>query len=157
MPALLLLLGCQSVPSQPNEVKNALDKMIDASSKHKSPKPLTHIPAAVQQELIQQSMGQAREGLLAEKRLEIAANKIDAQDFFAAIVEDSPYSVAVHPDVSGQITLNLKDVTIDEVLDVLQDLYGYDIRRQGKVIQVYPAGLRTETFPLNYLYIKRAG
>jgi len=155
--SLLLLLGCQSVPSQPSVVKNALDKMIAASNKHASPKPLTHIPSAVQQELIQQSMGQARQGLLAEKRLEIAANKIDAQDFFAAIVEDSPYSVAVHPDVTGQITLNLKDVTIDEVLEVLQDLYGYDIRRQGKVIQVYPAGLRTETIPLNYLFVKRSG
>jgi len=53
--------------------------------------------------------------------------------------------------------LNLKDVTLDEALDVIESLYGYDIRRQGRVIQVYPAGIRTETIPLDYLYVKRSG
>ncbi|MBL4911250.1 MAG: pilus (MSHA type) biogenesis protein MshL [Alteromonadaceae bacterium] len=160
--SLVFLLGCQSTPPkstppQPHTVKKALDSMIEQSTINKTHKPLTAVPNSVQQELMHYKMGQARNSLLAEKRLEIAANNIDAKEFFAAIVADSPYSVAVHPDVSGQITLNLKDVTIDEALTVLQDLYGYDIRREGRVIQVYPAGMHTETIPLNYLYVKRFG
>ena len=155
--SVLSLLGCQSTPPQPTVVKVALDKMLAHSTKTKSPTPLTNVPSAVQEELMQTKMGQARHSLLTEKRLAIAANQIEAKDFFAALVEGSPYSIAVHPDVSGKITLNLKNVTIDEVLHVLQDLYGYDIRRQGDIIQVYPAGLHTETIPLNYLFIKRYG
>jgi len=160
--SLFLLFGCQSTPPkstppQPHTVKKALDNLIAESEQNKQQKPLTKIPTTVQQELMQYKMGQARNGLLAEKRLEIAANNIDAKEFFAALVADSSYSVAVHPDVAGQITLNLKDVTIDEALKVLQDLYGYDIRREGKVIQVYPAGMHTETIPLNYLFVKRFG
>lgn len=150
-------LGCQTVPDAPTAINNELDKAIEESTQRKAPKPLTSLPNAVEQELMQQSMQTAKAGLLAEKRLEIAASEVRAQDFFAALVADSPYSIAVHPDVEGTITLNLKEVTIQEALDVIEELYGFDIRHQGKIIQVYAAGMRTETIPLDYLFISRNG
>ena len=155
--AVLVLAGCQSAPKPPTEVNQALDDAIAQASKPAKPKPLQTLPNSVRQELMQKEVQQARHGLLAEKRLEIAASGVAAEQFFAAIVDDSSYSIAVHPEVSGTITLNLKDVTLDEALDVIESLYGYDIRRQGRVIQVYPAGIRTETIPLDYLYVKRSG
>ena len=153
----LVLAGCTTVPDEPKVVNQALDEAIAQGQQPASPIALTAVPNAVQQDLMQQSMQQARQGLLAEKRLEIAASGVDAKHFFAALVDDSPYSVAVHPDVSGTITLNLQDVTLAETLDVVKELYGYDIRQSGNVIQVYPAGMRTETFPLDYLFVKRFG
>ncbi|WP_223271683.1 pilus (MSHA type) biogenesis protein MshL [Colwellia hornerae] len=153
---LLTLIGCQAAPDQPTEMINALDQAIEESSKP-APKALQQVPNAIQQELMQRNFSQARDGLLAEKRLEIAASDVSAQEFFAALVDESPYSVAVHPDVSGTITLNLKNSTLNEVLDVVEEVYGYEIRRSGKVVQVYPAGIRTETIPLNYLFVKRSG
>lgn len=153
----LSLIGCQSVPDAPVEMTKALDEALVDSKKASTRKPLSQVPNAVQQELMQNSLAQAKQGLLAEKRLEIAAKDVAAKDFFAAIVEDSDLSVAVHPDVSGNITLNLKSVTINEALDVVEDLYGFEIRRFGNVIQIYPAGMRTETIALNYLFIKRFG
>tara|TARA_R110001592_G_scaffold234716_3_gene492472 strand:+ start:3978 stop:5678 length:1701 start_codon:yes stop_codon:yes gene_type:complete len=155
--AVLVLAGCQSAPKPPTEVNQALDDAIAQASQPATPKPLKALPNSVRRELMQKEVQQARHGLLAEKRLEIAASGVAAEQFFAAIVDDSSYSIAVHPEVSGTITLNLKDVTLDETLDVIESLYGYDIRRQGRVIQVYPAGIRTETIPLNYLYVKRSG
>jgi len=155
--AVLALAGCQSTPKPPTEITQALDSAIAQASQPVTPKPLQALPNSVRQELMQQEVQQARHGLLAEKRLEIAASGVAAEQFFAAIVDDSPYSIAVHPNVSGTITLNLKDVTLDEALEVIQSLYGYDIRREGRIIQVYPAGIRTETIPLNYLYVKRRG
>ncbi|WDE04503.1 pilus (MSHA type) biogenesis protein MshL [Thalassomonas viridans] len=153
----LLLWACQSVPEAPADIEQALDQAIIESGRFKAPKPLQQVPDAVNQELMAQGLEQGKQSLLAEKRLEIAANQIPAAEFFAAIVDDSQYSVAVHPGVSGNITLNLKGVTLDEVLEVLEQLYGFDINRQGKIIQVYPAGIRTETIPLNYLFVKRFG
>ena len=155
--AVLALAGCQSTPKPPTEITQALDSAIAQASQPVTPKPLQALPNSVRQELMQQEVQQARHGLLAEKRLEIAASGVAAEQFFAAIVDDSPYSIAIHPNVSGTITLNLKDVTLDEALEVIQSLYGYDIRREGRIIQVYPAGIRTETIPLNYLYVKRRG
>ncbi len=153
---LLALFGCQTAPNKPTEIISALDAAIKESSKPK-PKALKNVPNAIQQELMQRSISQARQGLLAEKRLEISASDVSAQEFFAALVDESPYSVVVHPEVTGTITLNLKNSTLHEVLDVVEEVYGYEIRRKGKVVQVYPAGIRTETFPLNYLYVKRSG
>lgn len=155
--AALVLVGCQSAPKPPTDVTQALDKAIAQTNQPAAPKPLQALPNSVRQELMQKEIQQARHGLLAEKRLEIAASGVAAEQFLAAIVDDSPYSIAVHPDVSGTITLNLKNVTLDETLEVIESLYGYDIRREGRVIQVYPAGIRTETIPLDYLYVKRSG
>ena len=135
---LSVLFGCQTSPQASKEIAQTLDHAIASHEQKKAPKPLTQVPSNVQQALMAHSMSQARDSLLAEKRLEISAN-------------------AVHPDVSGKITVNLKDVTLDEALSVIQDLYGYDIRKSERVIQVYPAGMRTETIPLNYLFVKRFG
>ena len=155
--SLLALAGCQSVPDSPDNIIKELDKAVEQSSTAKAPKPLTAVPNSVQQELMQQNMQSARQTLLAEKRLEISAKQVNAKDFFAAVVEDSPYSIAVHPDVTGDITLSLSDVTLAELLDVVEEIYGYEIRRNKRVIQVYPAGIRTETIALNYLFLKRFG
>ncbi len=154
---LFALVGCQSVPDKPEDMNNALDQAIAENSAPKKVKPLTAVPNSVRQELMQQNMQQARHTLLAEKRLEIAAKQVQAKDFFAALVEGSPYSIAVHPEVAGSITLSLSDVTLSEALDVVQEVYGYEIRRNKRVIQVYPAGIRTETIALNYLFLKRFG
>lgn len=153
----VLLSGCVSTPDKPTFISKELDKAIDANQASKAKKPLAAVPDAVQQELMQQTLDGAKNTLLSEKRLDISAVDVDAKAFFAALVEDSSYSAAVHPDVAGKITLNLKEVTINEALDVLQDLYGFDIKNQQGVIQVFPAGMRTETISLNYLFLKRYG
>ncbi|WP_114326197.1 pilus (MSHA type) biogenesis protein MshL [Candidatus Colwellia aromaticivorans] len=154
---LLTLVGCQTTPDQPADMKAGLEQAISETKVLNSPKPLTQVPNSVQKELMQQNMAQAKQGLLSEKRLEISATSVAAKDFFTAIVEGSAYSIAIHPDVSGSITLSLTDVTLTEVLAVIEDIYGFDIRRNGNVIQVYPAGIRTETIALNYLFLKRFG
>jgi len=154
---LLALNGCQSVPNDPVDMKNGLDKAISDTEKLNSPKALTQVPDVVQKELMQYNMQQAKQGLLSEKRLQVAATSVDAKDFFTAIVDGSAYSIAIHPDVSGAITLNLTDVTLSEALDVVQQIYGYEIIKKGNIIQIYPAGIRTETIALNYLFLKRFG
>ena len=115
------------------------------------------MPDAVQRELMQQNMLQAKQGLLSEKRLQVSATEVNAKDFFTAIVDGSSYSIAIHPDVSGEITLNLTDVTLSETLDIIQQIYGYEVIMKDNIIQIYPSGIRTETIALNYLFLKRFG
>ena len=91
------------------------------------------------------------------KRFEIASNEIDVRNFFTSLVDGTPYSVALHPEVGGNISLNLKDVTIDEVIKIITRMYPLDVFREGKVIQVLPARMRTESIPVNYLMMKRTG
>ncbi|BCV26627.1 pilus (MSHA type) biogenesis protein MshL [Shewanella algae] len=160
LPLLVLGLAACQTTDRPNPAasKEALrDSMAQQSARAVVPPPAS-LPPGVQQEL-------NADGLLAglaapmqtERRFDVSANDVDARVFFPSLVEGTPFSVAVHPQVSGNISLSLKGVTLSEALQVVQDIYGYEISREGRVLRVYPAGLRTETFPVNYLYMERIG
>ena len=86
-----------------------------------------------------------------ERRIDISARDADARLFFASLISDSEYSVAIHPDVSGEITLSLKQVTLAEAIRVIEDMYGYEIKLKGRVYHIYPAGMRVASFTLDYL------
>jgi len=151
---VLSLVGCSMGHRDPVEAKQSLNQAINESSS----RDLDDLPASVEADLMPDMDAAASvnpEHNL--KRFRIQANNVDAKAFFASLVKGTEYSVAIHPAVEGQITVNLSDVTLDEVLDVVRDLYGYQIEKVGKVIQVYPAGLRTVTIPVDYLQFKRSG
>ncbi len=143
--------------SQSSTEQSKSEQSRTGQANKKPTKPLSQVPLSVQQDLMQQQLNQARNSIMMEKRMDVAANQIPATSFFAAIVKDSGYSIALHPDVTGNISLNLSEVTLSETLDIVQDLYGYDIRRSNRIIQVYPAGMRTQTISLDYLFLKRMG
>ena len=92
-----------------------------------------------------------------EKRMNISARDVDARVFFASLINSTENSVAIHPDVSGRITLNLKQVTLTETLRVIEDMFGYEIKKDGHVYHIYPAGIRVASFSLDYLFMNRMG
>ncbi|WP_044364111.1 pilus (MSHA type) biogenesis protein MshL [Vibrio fluvialis] len=147
------LVGCSMGHRDPVEVKQSLNQSInDANSRN-----LDQLPASVEADLMPDLNETNANATPHLKRFRIQANNVDAKAFFASLVQNSEYSVALHPAVEGRITVNLTDVTLDEALNVVRDLYGYDIEKVGKVIQIYPAGLRTVTIPVDYLQFKRSG
>ncbi|GGY94069.1 pilus (MSHA type) biogenesis protein MshL [Shewanella fodinae] len=151
------LVACQTTRQAPEASRSALrDSLQPATAK--SVPPAAPLPQQLQQELTGNNLlGGLAAPVAAERRFNVAAHDVDAKVFFASLVEGTPLSVAVHPNVSGTISLSLKGVTLSEVLKVVQDIYGYEISRDGKVLRVYPAGMRTETFPMNYLDMERVG
>lgn len=92
-----------------------------------------------------------------EPRFDIAVNNVNAADFFAGLVADTRQNIVVHPDVQGSISLNLKDVTVSEVLEVTQSIYGFEFLKKGRLIKVFPSGQRTRIFNVNYLDVARRG
>ncbi len=92
-----------------------------------------------------------------ESRFDVQVKAAPGAAFFLSLVENTPYSVVLHPEISGEITLALNDATLSDVLATVQDVYGYDIQRDGNRIYVMPPGLRTEVFELNYLNLERKG
>ena len=92
-----------------------------------------------------------------EKRFRVNARNVDANAFFSSLVQGTPFNIVIHPGVSGLISLQLKDVTLNEVLNVVDDVYGYSTTRKGNIIQVFPATLRTDIIPVDYLQLQRQG
>jgi len=92
-----------------------------------------------------------------EERFSLSFNNVPANQFFTAIVSGTRYNMLVHPDVSGTISANLKDVTLFEALDAIRDLYGYDYRVEGTRITIRPLTIQTRVFQVNYLTGSRRG
>ena len=93
----------------------------------------------------------------AEPRFNIAVVNAPAQSFFLGLVKDTPYNIVVNADVSGAISLDLKQVTVPEVLEMTRELYGYDFRRLAAGYLVLPAALQTRMFYVNYVDLERSG
>ncbi|HHI4970481.1 TPA: pilus (MSHA type) biogenesis protein MshL [Vibrio parahaemolyticus] len=147
------LMGCSMGHRDPVEVKQALNESINQANS----RALEEIPSSVEADLMPNLDSNVSSDNGTSKRFRIQANAVEARSFFASLVKGTEYSVAIHPAVRGNITVNLSDVTLDEVLSVVQNMYGYDVMKSGKVIQVYPAGMRTVTIPVDYLQFKRSG
>lgn len=92
-----------------------------------------------------------------EPRFDISARRTPARAIFMSLVEGSPYSMIIHPDVKGRITLNLKNVTIEEAMHVIRKTYGYEYQREGTRYMVLGQGIQTRIFPVNYLNFIREG
>lgn len=93
----------------------------------------------------------------AEERFDVTATKVPAAAFFNSLVDGTGFNLVVHPDVTGNISLNLKNVTVREALSAVRDIYGYDFTESGYGIQILPKSLQTKIFPINYLNVVRNG
>ena len=92
-----------------------------------------------------------------EERFNVAFNNVPAQQFFNSLVAGTRYNMLVHPEVAGNITANLRDVTLTEALDAIRELYGYDYRIEGTRIYIRPLTIQTRMFQVNYLTAQRLG
>ena len=92
-----------------------------------------------------------------EPKLDLLVNDVPARDVFLAIVANTRYSMLMHPDVAGTLSLTLRGVTVLETLEAIRDVYGYDFKMVGRRITVYAPSLQTRIFTINYPYAERTG
>ncbi len=92
-----------------------------------------------------------------EERFNIAANQEDARQFFSNLVAGTQYGVLVSPDIDGEISISLPNVTIDEVMQAVEEAYDYSITRRGNIYQIQPPTLQTKMFTIDYLDVQRTG
>jgi MSHA biogenesis protein MshL len=93
----------------------------------------------------------------AQQRFDVNVRAVPAQTFFASLAENTPYNLAVQPGVSGSLTLNLKNVTLPEVMDYVREAYGYDYLKTPSGYTVLAETMQSRIFRVNYLNVKRTG
>jgi len=152
----LSFTGCAQVRSDPvlPLIQDELVKMIDSAAAKPVP-----LPAAVAAALAPQTRLELPKAIsqAVEARFDLAVDAASAQQVFLGIASGTRYSMLLHPDVAGAITVNLKDVTVPEAMDAMRELYGYDYRIDGNRIYVQPLSMQTRFYSIAYPASLRQG
>ncbi len=155
---IVLIAGCAEPPRQGStptmdSIHRELDK---AAQTRKAPATTSDAVSRALMPPLMVEMPRA-DGQKPDSRFDLSVNNAPASQVFLAIVSGTRFSMVLHPDVKGELSVNLKDVTVTEALDTLRDLYGFDYSVQGNRITVLPASLQTRIFKVNYLQALRRG
>ena len=152
--ALAMISGC-AVPPPTKGVLPAIASELASAAERKPPAR----PEALDRALlppVQMGMPSIA-GVDLEPRFDLNVSNAPAAQVFMSIVSGTRYSILLHPEVTGVISVSLKDVTVEEALSAIREQYGYDYRAEGTRIYVQPAGLQTRVFQVNYLPGQRRG
>lgn len=150
---VLILTGCASPLGMGG--KEALTAAMESPAAQRASTP----PPAVQQAVLD-AVREAPVGAkpaAPEPRFNLTVNNAKAAEVFMGMVTGTPYSMLVHPDVTGTLTLNLKNVTVLEAMEAIRALYGYEYEVQGKRIIVPSPTMQTRIYHLNSLAMQRKG
>ncbi|GAA5320183.1 MAG: pilus (MSHA type) biogenesis protein MshL [Candidatus Pelagadaptatus aseana] len=158
----LLLSACQtsSVNTAVGPVERQSETIEQAANQYsKDSKPAVSSEKSVVDQLLLAG-GAAESKTKAEvedETFDVSVIDINSRDFFLGLVAGTDLNVVVHPEVTGTVSLGLKNVTIEEVLATVRDIYGYEYKLNGSIYTIYPRKLRTEIFKIDYLDVKRVG
>ncbi len=144
---LLLLSACAQVRDKPTlpQIRETMQRAVEAPR----PAPLPPAVAAVLAPQSDLELPRSAAQPL-EPRFDLAVSNAPAQQVFLGIASGTRYSMLLHPEVAGIITVNLKDVTVPEAMSALRELYGYDFRIDGGNIFVQPITPQTRFYAIAY-------
>jgi MSHA biogenesis protein MshL len=153
--ALLILCGCDAMmPTRDSslargeQTRNGIESALEEASK--SPPARTVVPPPAEALPVVAKEVEA-------SRFNLNSEDTPAQAFFMALVDQTQHNIVVHPEVTGSISLMLQNVTVEEVLDVISEVYGYNYRKSAAGYIVFPATLQSRIFQINYLNLQRSG
>lgn len=145
------LIACSTPQHKNNEVLNQINDVLLQSSADRKVRP------AAPDNALMPSLTRPVIAPPSESRFDLSVVDAPATQVFMALVSGTPYSMLLPPDVSGNITVNLKNVTVLEALDTIRELFGYEYRVQGKRIFIESNTMKTRVFQINYLASHRQG
>ena len=157
---LLLLAGCQnwqpvSGETAQNEGTEALEQALEDNRQQQQQQKSRLSP-----EVVQALLPPLQIETIAsppQDRFDLTVDQLDAREFFMGLVQGTRYNMVVSEEISGSISLDLKDVTVEDVMQTVNEVYGYEFKRSGRLYQVIPARLETAIFQIDYLHVKRDG
>ncbi|MCX5816167.1 MAG: secretin N-terminal domain-containing protein [Proteobacteria bacterium] len=101
-----------------------------------------------------------------EKKIEIIKPKelysfslreADVKDVLRAIAKQTNYNMVIEPDVEGECTVDLKDVTLEKALEYIVEPLEFSYKIEGRTAYVSKPKLETKIFPINYLALRKTG
>ena len=152
---MLLLAGC-AAPDSKIQAKDDIQRAMNQAAQNAAQ---PSKPDAVNNALLPPlDLGMPKlDSKSLDTKFDLAVNNTPASQVFMSIVSGTRYSMLLSPDVSGNISLNLKDVTVFDALEAIREMYGYDYKIVGTRIYIQSLSLQTRIFQVNYLTGDRKG
>ncbi len=148
----VLVAGCASPGPKTDPASAIRSEMAQATAA----RPAAVVPPQIS-DALQAADPAAQAAVAAEPRFDLIVNNALAREVFLAMVTDTRYSMLMHPEVAGSLSVTLRGTTVREALEAIRDVYGYDFKIDGRRITVFPPTLQTRIFTVNYLNAKRDG
>ena len=154
----IFLAACQIPPMRAPQNLESITTALDEGAAPVDSTPADTTPAEDESAQMPPAYAELPDSRLeSEPHFDISVNDTPAHEFFMGLVKGTSMNMVVHPDVSGNISISLSDVSLNEVLVTTRDVYGFQFRRSGNTYQVFPARMRTQIFKVDYLHILRNG
>ncbi|MBT4194257.1 MAG: pilus (MSHA type) biogenesis protein MshL [Gammaproteobacteria bacterium] len=158
---LVLLSACSTrqIDSSAQETRDSIRTELEQAGLNSVQQPV--VPSADIMNELMPATGISIPGLeadiLPDPRFDISVANASADVFFMSLVSGTDINMIVHPSVSGTISLDLKKVTIKDVMELTREVYGYEYKKTGNGYIVLPARIQARIFHVNYLNINRDG
>lgn len=153
--AAVFITACSNNTNKKTTAENEMSAIVsEQAQRNKKANP---VPAEVTQALLDNNTIKTASGKKFTERFDVSVRAVPAKDFFLGLVNGTGINVVVHPEVTGTISLDLKNVTVSDVLRVTRDIYGYEYKQDRGIYTIYANALRTEVFHINYLDVQRVG
>jgi MSHA biogenesis protein MshL len=152
--SVLLLAACSNQHARRGDVFDRAGQEVGGAA---SSKPLRSQSDVVGQAMVPPLQIDQPAPAKPEPRFNLAVNNAPVVQVLNALVSGTQYSMLFPPELSGTVSLNLKNTTVREALETLRDVYGYTYRIQGTRIFVQPNTVQTRMFKINYLANRRVG
>lgn len=91
------------------------------------------------------------------KLFSLSVRNVSIREVLLAFGKRSDLNIVFGPEVEGQVTIDLKRVTLDEALDALLTPIGFVYRREGNFVRVAKPAPETRVFTVNYIPTLRTG
>lgn len=129
--------------SQQPSAQAPISSRLPSSGTENTPKPLPPAEVSRQQR--------------SQPRFDLTVENGPVREVLMSLVNGTRQNMIVHPSVQGNISLSLKSVTVEDVLQALRSVYGYEYRRTAIGYEVLASAMQTRLFKVDYLNVKRSG
>ena len=137
------------------KIADALNQSADQNQKDSAPS--QDLPDDVSNALLPEIKLQIGNQSQSLQTYDMVVNNAPAATFFQSLAKDTSDNLIVSPQVTGNISLNLRHMTLPQILMATHQIYGYRFEKTSYGYNIYPKTMVTKIFHVSYLNMERSG